>query len=97
MIAITQSSSMSVTARPSDRVGIQGQAEGDRPSAQENPRFREGTRGRTVMTVGGCRQLVLSTSTKASCGMSTEPTDFMRFLPSRCFSRSLRLRLMSPP
>ena len=34
---------------------------------------------------------------KASCGMSTEPTDFMRFLPSFCFSSSLRLREMSPP
>jgi hypothetical protein len=33
----------------------------------------------------------------ASCGMSTEPTRFMRFLPSFCFSRSLRLRVMSPP
>ena len=33
----------------------------------------------------------------ASCGTSTLPTDFMRFLPSFCFSSSLRLRLMSPP
>ena len=28
----------------------------------------------------------------ASCGISTLPTFFMRFLPSFCFSRSLRLR-----
>ena len=34
---------------------------------------------------------------KASCGISTEPTCFMRFLPAFCFSRSLRLRVMSPP
>ena len=34
---------------------------------------------------------------KASCGTSTRPMDFMRFLPSFCFSSSLRLRLMSPP
>jgi hypothetical protein len=33
----------------------------------------------------------------ASCGTSTRPTIFMRFLPSFCFSRSLRLRVMSPP
>ena len=33
----------------------------------------------------------------ASCGMSTLPTRFMRFLPSFCFSSSLRLRVMSPP
>ena len=33
----------------------------------------------------------------ASCGTSTEPICFMRFLPAFCFSRSLRLREMSPP
>ena len=38
-----------------------------------------------------------STARKASCGMSTVPTRFIRFLPSFCFSSSLRLRLMSPP
>ena len=38
-----------------------------------------------------------STARNASCGISTEPTCFMRFLPSFCFSRSLRLRVMSPP
>src|SRR3954463_11868270 len=40
---------------------------------------------------------VLSTSMKASWGMLTLPKAFMRFLPSFCFSRSLRLRVMSPP
>src|SRR6516162_7530788 len=39
----------------------------------------------------------LSTARKASCGISTRPTRFMRFLPSFCFSKSLRLRVMSPP
>ena len=34
---------------------------------------------------------------KASWGTSTLPRDFMRFLPSFCFSSSLRLREMSPP
>ncbi len=38
-----------------------------------------------------------STARKASCGISTRPTCFMRFLPSFCFSSSLRLREMSPP
>ncbi len=32
---------------------------------------------------------------KASWGISTLPMLFMRFLPSFCFSNSLRLRLMS--
>src|ERR1700722_12211474 len=39
----------------------------------------------------------LSTSIKASCGMLTEPKDFIRFFPSFCFSSNLRLREMSPP
>ena len=39
----------------------------------------------------------LSTARNASCGISTDPTDFMRFLPSFCFSSSLRFREMSPP
>ena len=39
----------------------------------------------------------LSTARKASCGTSTPPTCFMRFLPFFCRSSSLRLRVMSPP
>ena len=39
----------------------------------------------------------LSTARNASCGTSTLPICFMRFLPSFCFSSSLRLREMSPP
>ena len=38
-----------------------------------------------------------STARNAFCGISTLPTIFIRFLPSFCFSRSLRLRVMSPP
>ena len=38
-----------------------------------------------------------STARNASCGISTAPICFMRFFPSFCFSRSLRLRVMSPP
>lgn len=40
---------------------------------------------------------VSSTARNAFCGMSTEPMDFMRFLPAFCFSHNLRLRLISPP
>jgi hypothetical protein len=38
-----------------------------------------------------------NTARKASCGISTRPTRFMRRLPSFCFSSSLRLRVISPP
>lgn len=34
---------------------------------------------------------------KASCGTSTDPTDFIRFLPAFCFSNNLRFRVISPP
>ena len=40
---------------------------------------------------------ISSTARKASCGTSTLPSCFIRFLPSFCFSSSLRLRVMSPP
>ncbi len=40
---------------------------------------------------------ILSAAMKASCGISTLPNWRMRFLPSFCFSRSLRLRVTSPP
>ena len=40
---------------------------------------------------------VESAAMKASCGTSTRPTIFIRFLPSFCFSSSLRFRVMSPP
>ena len=38
-----------------------------------------------------------STARKASCGISTRPTCFIRFLPSFCFSNSFFLRVTSPP
>src|SRR5262249_26364792 len=38
-----------------------------------------------------------SAAMNASCGMSTLPNWRMRFLPSFCFSSSLRLRVASPP
>ena len=38
-----------------------------------------------------------SAAMKASCGMSTLPNCRIFFLPSFCFSRSFRFRVMSPP
>src|SRR6266699_5537155 len=38
-----------------------------------------------------------STARNASCGISTVPTCFIRFLPSFCFSSTLRFRVISPP
>ena len=40
---------------------------------------------------------IFRASMKAACGMSTLPNWRMRFLPSFCFSSSLRLRVTSPP
>ncbi len=60
--------------------------------------------GRADVAVGASLEIVharraqlLSTDRNASCGTSTRPTCFIRFLPSFCFSSSLRLRVMSPP
>ena len=47
--------------------------------------------------MGGYFFPTLSTARKASCGISTWPNCFMRFLPSFCFSSSFFLREMSPP
>jgi hypothetical protein len=40
---------------------------------------------------------MFSTARNASCGTSTDPTCFIRFLPAFCFSSSFRFRVMSPP
>ena len=40
---------------------------------------------------------IFRTAMNASEGTDTVPNVRMRFLPSFCFSSSLRLRLMSPP
>ena len=53
--------------------------------------------GRTSPSVLAQSVPIFSTARNASCGISTLPTRFMRFLPSFCFSSSLRLREMSPP
>ena len=52
------------------------------------------------VTLGGLRRdqlSIFSASINASCGISTLPNWRMRFLPAFCFSRSLRLRVASPP
>jgi hypothetical protein len=57
--------------------------------------------GRTcshAMAVEHSPQLsTFSAAMNASCGMSTLPNCRIFFLPSFCFSRSLRFRVMSPP
>jgi len=40
---------------------------------------------------------IFSAAINASCGISTRPNWRIFFLPSFCFSRSLRLRVTSPP
>ena len=50
-----------------------------------------------VVASCGHRSFTYCSARNASCGISTWPTCFMRFLPSFCFSSSLRLRVMSPP
>ena len=40
---------------------------------------------------------VVKAAMNASCGTSTRPTIFIRFLPSFCFSSNLRFRVISPP
>jgi hypothetical protein len=40
---------------------------------------------------------IFSAAMKADCGISTLPNWRIRFLPSFCFSRSLRFLVTSPP
>ena len=47
--------------------------------------------------IAGDQSETRKTARKASWGISTFPTRFMRFFPSFCLSRSLRLRVISPP
>ena len=62
------------------------------------PRSRNGGRSSGLPTSRrSSHTSTFSAAMKASCGMSTLPYWRMRFLPSFCFSSSLRLRVMSPP
>ena len=62
--------------------------DGDREGDEDAERLLHG---------GQASSPILRTARKASCGISTEPTRFMRCLPSFCFSSNFRLRVMSPP
>jgi len=63
------------------------------------PSFRNMLRrGRGIGKSDGVSHIsTFSAAMNASCGISTLPNWRMRFLPSYCFSRSLRLCVTSPP
>ena len=56
-----------------------------------------GTIDRRPRGLDGAQASIFRAAMKALCGISTLPNWRMRFLPSFCLSRSLRLREMSPP
>ena len=70
------------------------------PPIARKPRM-QGHPGLSGSVAGGGAGLysspILSAAMKASCGISTLPNWRMRFLPAFCFSKSLRLRVASPP
>jgi phosphatidylethanolamine-binding protein (PEBP) family uncharacterized protein len=92
------------TGRPAGRPRSRATAQGNRrpqPRPGE-PRRALSARALAPTRVDGGRQRATHTSTfsaamNASCGMSTLPNWRMRFLPSFCLSKSLRLRVTSPP
>ena len=65
----------------------------------ERSRGRPGAAQPSTVSADGSRphSSSLRAEMKASCGTSTRPIDFIRFLPSFCLSRSLFFRVMSPP
>jgi hypothetical protein len=77
-------------AAESPAARIVARATGRRPAAR--PRRSSFVAGRPGHFSPTCRM-----ARNASCGISTLPTDFMRFLPAFCFSSSFFLRVMSPP
>ena len=81
--------------------GPGGNARPVRPARSSAPRWNASSgpgRQRFQTRCGVLRgQLVLRTLMKASEGIETLPNCFIFFLPSFCLSRSLRLRVMSPP
>ena len=78
-------------SRSSEPCGLDGLA-GRSGGVSPGPALRR-LRGATVKPYSP----TLSRARNASCGISTLPTCFIRFLPSFCFSSSLRLRVISPP
>ncbi len=87
---------------------VPGPLEGEAPAGRVHPATGlSGTRARVIrrgsahgayfLALSPAGPLVESAAMNASWGTSTRPTIFIRFLPSFCFSSSLRLRVMSPP
>ena len=68
---------------------------------RRKPRRQAGGRSRSrpgsVQALRSPPWSAVSAATKASCGTSTRPMVFIRFLPSFCFSSSFRFLVMSPP
>src|SRR6266508_668367 len=64
---------------------------------QERRRVRLGRMFELQLGLLHASSLIRNTARKASWGISTDPTIFMRFLPSFCFSSSFFFRVMSPP
>jgi hypothetical protein len=68
-----------------------------------NARLHAGEAASLVFRRRGCprssalQPSILSAARKASCGISILPIERIRFLPAFCFSKSLRLRVTSPP
>ena len=86
-----------------DEVAVPAAVDAERQVDVEMPhgrRRQQGVGARGDVPAGAHRFLSpsrLRTARNASCGTSTPPTCFIRFLPFFCFSSSLRLREMSPP
>ena len=80
--AVTMTHGSVMHSRPRRSSSTPPRADGRQPGAP-GQRWRSGVVDRAA--------------TKASCGTSTRPMVFIRFLPSFCRSSSLRLRVMSPP
>ena len=76
-----------------------GRRAADVPQAdeQEPNRGAPGSPGRPESSGNPYSSPNSRTARKASCGTSTRPTCFIRFLPSFCLASSFFLRVMSPP
>ena len=76
-------------SRQNQPLGHLSSGDGSQP---EPPNFRDPSR-----VAAAPQASIFKAARNALCGISTLPNCRIRFLPSFCFSRSFRLRLMSPP
>ena len=84
--------------RAEARIGEEGDQDKDIVDVgRREQRDREQDGGHGRRRPGRQSSPILSAAMKALCGISTWPNWRIRFLPSFCFSSSLRLRVMSPP